>query len=155
MQEDVCSLQSFLRSLSVPRDFIGIQNVKSHSGKEGRGTGSNKKDECLGPHVYPVGGPEFIAYEAGGIYTSFVWQDLAEPLKNVSRHVTAIKMGPIILTGGRKMGMPVRNVPSPEIEPAALLLAPFPQVALELRRLRHIPECRASTPRSPGKTKEC
>lgn len=33
--------------------------------------------------VYPIGGPEFIAYEAGGIYTSFVWQDLAEPLKNV------------------------------------------------------------------------
>lgn len=50
VQEDVCSHQSFPRSLSVPRDLIGIQNVKSHSRKEGRGTGSNKKDECLGPH---------------------------------------------------------------------------------------------------------
>lgn len=84
-----------------------------------------------------------------------MWQDLAEPLKNVSRHVTAVKMGPIILTGGRKMGMPVRNVPSPEIEPAALLLALFPQVALELRKLRHIPEYRANPPRPLGKTKEC
>lgn len=30
------------------------------------------------------------------------------------------------------MDMPGRNVPSPELEPAALLLAPLPQVALEL-----------------------
>lgn len=53
VQEDVCSHQSFLRSLSVPRDLIGIQNVKSHSRKEGRGTGSNEKDECLERHCWP------------------------------------------------------------------------------------------------------
>ena len=64
-------------------------------------------------------------------------------------------MGQIILREGRKMDMPGRNVPSPEFEPAALLLALLPQVALELRKLRHIPECRAHTPRSLGRMKEC
>lgn len=42
------SVESFLRSLGVPRDLIGILNVKSHSRKEGRVVRSNKKDKCSG-----------------------------------------------------------------------------------------------------------
>ena len=40
--------ENFLRSLGVSRDLIGILNVKSHSGKEGRVVRSNKKDKRLG-----------------------------------------------------------------------------------------------------------
>ena len=40
--------ENFLRSLGVSRDLIGILNVKSHSGKEGRVVRSNKKDKRWG-----------------------------------------------------------------------------------------------------------
>lgn len=39
--------EGFLSSLGVPRDLIGILNVKSHSRKEGR-VRSNMKDKCSG-----------------------------------------------------------------------------------------------------------
>lgn len=73
VQANVCSLQSFLRSLSVPRDLTGIPNVKSHSRKEGRETHSNKKRWILGTivSVYPVWDSEFISYKSEGFFFFF------------------------------------------------------------------------------------
>lgn len=74
VQANVCSLQSFLRSLSVPRDLTGIPNVKSHSRKEGRETHSNKKRWILGTivSVYPVWDSEFISYKSEGFFFFFL-----------------------------------------------------------------------------------
>lgn len=93
------SVESFLRSLGVPRDLIGIQTVKSHSRKEGRVVRSNKKDKCSGlQSLFTPSEALNLSITRQKDFAQFLCsKTLLSPLKNVSSNVTALRMSQIIL----------------------------------------------------------
>lgn len=100
------SVESFLRSLGVPRDLIGILNVKSHSRKEELFVQIRKINvqhcrPCL-PHLRPW----IYILQDRRILHSFLCSKILLALKNISVNVTTLKMSQVILRTGKKMNLP-------------------------------------------------